>query len=293
MIAYAPIIENLPMMLHTRNHDRNAAGLTYVYPVISRRAGGVSIGVNLNPNHACNWHCVYCQVPDLLRGSSPDIDLTLLYNELESFINELKYGDFMREYVPEGCRVIRDVAISGNGEPTSCRQFDVVVDVIIRCMRAADLLGRISVVLITNGSYVHRPELARGLRMMAECKGEVWLKVDSATQAGIARINGVKLSPERMVKQLGIVASCCPTYIQTCMFAWDGKPPDDGEVTAYLDFLRIVVKKHISLKGILLYGVARPSMQPEAAHVSALDVEWMQDMKRRIEEAGLPVKLSI
>jgi hypothetical protein len=31
------------------NHDRNSAGMTYVYPVVSRRAGGVSVGVNLNP----------------------------------------------------------------------------------------------------------------------------------------------------------------------------------------------------------------------------------------------------
>ena len=41
--------------LSVSDHDRNSAGLTYVYPVISRRAGGVSVGVNLNVNNACNW----------------------------------------------------------------------------------------------------------------------------------------------------------------------------------------------------------------------------------------------
>ncbi len=199
----------------------------------------------------------------------------------------------MRKHVPEDCRTIRDVAISGNGEPTSCRQFDAVVEIIVRCVRAAGLLGRIPVVLITNGSYVHRPELERGLRMMAAHKGEVWFKVDSATQVGIARINGVKLSSEWVARQLDTVASCCPTYIQTCMFAWDGKAPDNGEVTAYLDFLRMVAENNISLKGVLLYGIARPSMQPEAARVSALDIEWMQGMKHQIEEAGLPVRLTV
>ena len=49
--------------------------MTYVYPVVSRRAGGVSIGINLNPNNACNWRCVYCQVPDLKRGAAPAIEL--------------------------------------------------------------------------------------------------------------------------------------------------------------------------------------------------------------------------
>ncbi|MCZ7653212.1 MAG: hypothetical protein M5R42_01445 [Rhodocyclaceae bacterium] len=36
----------------TDPHSRDSAGLTYVYPVVSRRAGGVSIGINPNPNNA-------------------------------------------------------------------------------------------------------------------------------------------------------------------------------------------------------------------------------------------------
>ncbi|MDX9945398.1 MAG: radical SAM protein, partial [Azonexus sp.] len=39
-------------MLRTDDHSRDSAGLRYVYPVISRRAGGVSVGINLNPNNA-------------------------------------------------------------------------------------------------------------------------------------------------------------------------------------------------------------------------------------------------
>jgi len=279
-------------MLTTDNHDRDAAGLTYVYPVISRRAGGVSIGVNLNPNNACNWHCVYCQVPNLVRGSAPGIDIGLLDNELRLFIKELLHGDFMRERVPEDCRRICDVAISGNGEPTSCKQFDTVTDIIIHCLRDAGLLGDIQVVLITNGSYVHRPQVRKGLEMMAGYNGEVWFKVDSATDEGIARINGVTLSPNQLRKQLEIAATSCPTWIQTCMFNWDGKPPDEAEITAYLDFLVTLVRDVVPVKGVLLYGVARPSMQPEVAHVSPLDADWMQVMGQRIEAVGLPVKLS-
>ena len=68
------------------DHDREAAGLTYVYPVVSRRARGVSIGVNLNVNNACNWQCIYCQVPDLRRGGPPAVDLDRLREELTSFL---------------------------------------------------------------------------------------------------------------------------------------------------------------------------------------------------------------
>ncbi len=61
--------------LSTTDHSRDGAGLSYVYPVVSRRAGGVSVGINLNTNNACNWRCIYCQVPDLVRGAAPPVDL--------------------------------------------------------------------------------------------------------------------------------------------------------------------------------------------------------------------------
>ena len=52
------------------------------------RAGGVSIGINLNTNNACNWRCIYCQVPELARGTAPPIDLLLLEKELAAFVSK-------------------------------------------------------------------------------------------------------------------------------------------------------------------------------------------------------------
>ena len=43
-------------------HPRVFAANRYVYPVLSRRAGGISIGVNLNLDQSCNFRCIYCQV---------------------------------------------------------------------------------------------------------------------------------------------------------------------------------------------------------------------------------------
>jgi wyosine [tRNA(Phe)-imidazoG37] synthetase (radical SAM superfamily) len=102
--------------LNVIDHSRDSAGLRYVYPVISRRAGGVSVGINLNTNNACNWRCVYCQVPDLALGSAPAVDIELLEQELRGFLHELLHGDFMQQRVPEGARRINDIALSGNGE---------------------------------------------------------------------------------------------------------------------------------------------------------------------------------
>src|SRR5215831_3276570 len=104
------------MRLTEKDHDRDSAGLLYVYPVVSRRAGGVSVGINLNPNDACNWRCIYCQVPGLVRGAAPPVDLARLEGELAGFLDSVVNGEWMAQRVPEGSRVLKDVAFSGNGE---------------------------------------------------------------------------------------------------------------------------------------------------------------------------------
>ena len=50
-----------------RHHPRDFADQQYVYPVISRRSRGISVGVNLSPTGLCNFRCVYCQVDGELR----------------------------------------------------------------------------------------------------------------------------------------------------------------------------------------------------------------------------------
>jgi len=267
--------------------------MRYVYPVVSRRAGGVSIGINLNPNNACNWHCAYCQVPNLVRGSSPEIDLIQLKHELLEMLNALIEGDFMQEKVPEGCRQLCDLAISGNGEPTSCQNFDAIVASIAKVMQHFDLTGKIPLRLISNGSYVHKAHVQRGLQLIADLGGEVWMKVDAATEVAIARINGVHATPALLLKQVQAAAQVCPTWIQTCMMAWDEKPPSHDEVTAYLHLLRLLQQSATPLQGVLLYGVARPSLQESSQHVSPLSHAWMQTLKDDIEALGFCVKLSL
>ena len=122
------------------NHDRDVAGLKYVYPVVSRRAGGVSIGINLNVNNACNWRCIYCQVPNLVRGGPPPVDLGVLEAELRYLLEDILHGDFMAKSVPEDMRRLNDIALSGNGEPTSAKEFPAVVELVGGLMREYALL---------------------------------------------------------------------------------------------------------------------------------------------------------
>ncbi|MFN0008884.1 MAG: radical SAM protein [Planctomycetota bacterium] len=279
------------MRLTTTDHDRDTAGLVYVYPVVSRRSGGVSVGINLNPNNACNWRCIYCQVPGLVSGNAPAIDLAKLEGELSGFLDAVQNRGWLEEHAPEGSRVLKDVAFSGNGEPTSSRQFAEAVDVVVRVLRKHDLVGRIEIVLITNGSFAHLPDVGRGLEAMRDAGGVVWFKLDSATDAGMRAMNDARTGPERARRNLEIASRACPTWIQTMMLAVDGEPPSEKEIEAYLDLIRDLVRDEVPVKGVLLYGLARPSHQPEAPRLSALSRAWMERLAVRIEAAGLAVRV--
>ncbi len=281
------------MRLSTRIHDRDVAGLTYVYPVVSRRARGVSVGVNLNPNDACNWRCIYCQVPGLVRGKGPPIDLDLLERELRAMLGALLEGDYMERHVPPEARRLNDVAFSGNGEPTSSPDFVGALERVGRVLAELGLIGALRVVLITNGSLVHRPEVQDGLRALARLGGEVWFKLDRVTDEGLAAINDARTGATRQLANLRLAASLCPTWIQTCQLALDGEPPPEREIERWLEELDALVADGTPLEGVLLYGLARPSHQPEAPRLAPLDAEWMDAFARRIEERGVRVQVSL
>ena len=280
-------------MLTTSDHSRDKAGLTYVYPVLSRRAGGLSIGINLNINNACNWRCIYCQVPDLIRGSAPSVNLDKLGNELRNFLAYVVHGDFYdKEDVPDEFRVIKDIAISGNGEPTTANEFDQVVNLIELILKEYGLLNAIKCVLITNGSMVNRVHVKKGLKKLSKMNGEVWFKIDSATPTGIATINQIKSTNTAMLKRLKVAAELCPTFIQTCVFAYKNQPPDEVEVNAYIHLLKAALNRNIPVKGVKLYGIERPSMQAEAKLIKKLPESWLQEFALKMNDLSLDVTIS-
>ena len=281
-------------MLITTDHRREGFGLNYIYPVISRRSGGLSIGVNLNTNSACNWRCIYCQVPGLTRGSAPNINLDLLHKELREFISGFMRGNnFERFSIPPDKRTIRDIAISGNGEPTSATEFDQIIKTIGRSMQEAGLSPEAKLVLITNGSLMQRPGVQKGITLIAQFNGEVWFKIDSVTDAGMRRINNANITMRTVRKNLTTCAGRCPTWIQTCVFALDGKPPSAEEQEHYIDFLATLQTEGVQLRGVLLYGIARSSRQPEASGFSRLPQEWLEQYAARIIAIGLKAKINM
>jgi hypothetical protein len=84
--------------------------------------------------------------------------------------------------------------------------------------------------------------------------------------------------------------------VQTFVAAWDGEPPSDAERAAYLALLADVgaalAERGARLAGVLLYGLARTSHQPEAARITALPAEWLERFADEIRSLGLVVRVS-
>lgn len=282
--------QHIPLTVH--DHSRDVLGMKYVYPVVSRRAGGVSVGINLNPNNACNWRCIYCQVLDLVRGNAPMLDLPDLRAELWQMLDAIVNGDFLTRSAPPEARRLNDIALSGNGEPTSSRQFGAVIAVIEEALREFDLLGKIKTVLITNGSQCYKAPVLDGIAHLQKLNGEVWFKIDRAPEADYSFVNQVALTEAQIQRHLLAAASRCATWVQTCMFAIDGKLPDDTALARYVQLLEDAMKGGAALRGVLLYGIARPSTQPEAPRLSSPPLPWMEALAEKIRALGLDVKLS-
>lgn len=270
------------------DHDPDFLNLTYVYPVLSRRMQGISIGINLNTNNACNWACAYCQVPGLHRGDAPDVNLGLLEAELKGLLDNPGLSPMIPADTPEDLRQIRDIAFSGNGEPTSSPQFTEAVGIARRQRDAHGL--QIPLVLITNGSLMLRPEVQAGVKVLAEAGGVVWFKVDRLLPESMKQMNGISYKPEQIQHRLDVACRLAPVWLQTCWLAWDGQAPGTADENAYLEF---VARNAHQIQGVHLYGLARPSLQPEAPHLTALSPEAMEAWAMRIRATGVKVQVSI
>src|SRR6187401_899906 len=116
--------------LHTR-HERSYETNRFVYPVLSRRSEGISIGVNLNPDKVCNFDCIYCQVDRTTQSETTFVETDALLGELNDMISLVQSGSIYQTTkfrdTPPALRRLNDIAFSGDGEPTTHRNFDEIV----------------------------------------------------------------------------------------------------------------------------------------------------------------------
>lgn len=272
------------------NHSRVFNDYTYIYPVISRRSQGLSIGINLNINNACNWRCVYCQVEGLIRGKPVAIDLDKLEFELDNMLDAILNDGLLTKLAPVGLRRLNDICLSGNGEPTLSKQFLDVIKIIIKLRNKHKLDPLVKTLLITNGSEIDRFDIIAGIKLMNQNNGEIWFKIDRINKDSIFEVNQVNLTTSNIRKNLEISCTLCPTYIQTCWFKTNGNDPIDSEIEAYIDF---VVSMKNKISGVLMYSVARKPSLKEGEKISSVDLTFLNNIAKQLEKYKILTKCHV
>jgi len=273
-------------ILTITNHDRDIFKGKYVYPVVSRRAGGLSLGINLNTNNACNWQCIYCEVPNLVRGKPETIDLYELENELDYWLDQIVNKSFLSQYTKSKTE-FKDIAFSGNGEPTASKQFKDVISILIKKIDEYKL-DRIIIRLITNGSYMAKPETQEALSLLSNLKREIWFKIDQTNKDGVKIINQVSLSISSVKKNLEASLKNNPTVIQTCLFKLNEELPSLQSLEDYIKFMEPYKDK---IKGIHLYSLARKSEQTNEHKLTRLTVSELKVIADKIKVLNIPIQI--
>jgi wyosine [tRNA(Phe)-imidazoG37] synthetase (radical SAM superfamily) len=249
------------------DHRRLWRDFDYCYPVISRRSRGVSLGVNLNPDKVCNFDCVYCEVDRRTPPKRKDLDLDLLEQELGLLLDLASSGELYQvppfdSALPEQRR-LNDIAFSGDGEPTTAREFAEVVARVAR-LKAQRGLDLVKLVLITDSSRLQAPGVVQGLEVLMANQGEVWAKLDAGTESFYREICRSQVPFERILDNLLATARRWPILIQTLFLDWKGQGPSAAELEAYCGRLEHILAQGGQLQAIQLYTVARPTPEPEA-----------------------------
>ena len=273
-----------------QRHGRRFEDNRYVYPVVSRRSRGLSIGVNLNPDKVCNFDCIYCQVDRRSESEVRFVDTDGLMDELRSVLELSVSGavfasDRLRD-TPEHLRRLNDIAFSGDGEPTTFLNFDEIIG------RAAELRQEIAppeteMVLITNASMFHREHVRRGLAILDANNGNIWAKLDAGTAEYYHLIERTKIPFQRILDNITAAARVRPVTIQSLFMNVAGEPPSTVEIDAYCDRLNEITAAGGTIQWVQIYTVARP---PAESFVTALTADQLENIATAVRnQCQLPV----
>jgi wyosine [tRNA(Phe)-imidazoG37] synthetase (radical SAM superfamily) len=264
------------------SHSRYWATNRYVYPVISRRSGGLSIGINLNPDKACNFDCIYCSVNRKLPGDQSPIDLKCLTDELSAMLRVAKSGELFKHpsfaQVSPELRRLNDIAFSGDGEPTSCTEL-LATFRLAKAELDDQKLSGVKIILITNATLLHRPPVQQALNFLDACHSEIWAKLDAGTDAYYKMVDRTSIPLNRVLSNITQCALQRPIVIQSLFMKVHNASPPPKEIDAYGQRLAAIVSAGGKLKRVQIYTVAR---EPAEAYASPLRVEELDEIAAKV-----------
>ena len=276
--------------LHTR-HERTFEQNRFVYPVLSRRSEGISIGVNLNPDKVCNFDCIYCQVDRTSQSETQFVETDALLCELGSVIDLCTSGAIFQtekfQDTPPPFRRLNDIAFSGDGEPTTFKNFDEVIAACADLKRARGM-DKVKMVLITNASMFHRPHVQRGLAILDENNGEIWAKLEAGTEEYFKLIDRTPIPFQQILDNIAAAAKVRPLVIQALFMRVANEPPVSAELVAFCDRLNEITAAGGRLKLVQVYTVARRPAESYVTPLADEEVDAIVELVR--SRTGLEAK---
>jgi wyosine [tRNA(Phe)-imidazoG37] synthetase (radical SAM superfamily) len=269
---------------------RDFLGNRFVYVVISPRAGGLSIGLNMNPDKFCNFDCVYCEVNRDVPAAERELDVCVMAAELEKTLFLIRSGGIRQlaghsELSPELLR-LRHVAFSGDGEPTLCVNFGEAVQAVVH-VRARGF-PFFKMVLITNGTCLDLPPVQEGLRYFTR-QDEIWIKLDAGTQSYMDRVNRSEISLAKVMENARLIGRKRPIIIQSLFPLISGQEPLTEEIDQYIQRLRELKDGGTMISQVQIYSATRPTAHSGCGH---LPLQSLAGICRRIKtEAGLKAEM--
>jgi wyosine [tRNA(Phe)-imidazoG37] synthetase (radical SAM superfamily) len=241
----------------------------FVYVVVSPRARGLSVGVNMNPDRQCNFNCVYCEVRRDGPPGLENVDVDAMELELKETLAFVRAGR-LRELpayrgLPDELLQLRHVALSGDGEPTLSPTFSEALQAVVH-VRALSAPPFFKLVLITNGTGLDLPHVKRGLDSFTQ-SDEIWIKLDGGTQAYVNKVNQTDVPLERILANIVLTGRKRPVIIQSLFPAIGGEEPPAEEVDQYAQRLLALKSAGTQISLVQIYSATRPVTNHDCGHL--------------------------
>jgi wyosine [tRNA(Phe)-imidazoG37] synthetase (radical SAM superfamily) len=259
----------------------------FVYLVISQRAGGLTIGVNVNPVLQCTFQCAYCEIDRTVPSRAARFDVERMTEELRGTFGLARSGALRRRpryaNLPEDLLQVRHVALSGDGEPTLSSYFGEALEAMVH-LRVVGALPFFKIVVVTNSTALDRPEVQQGLKLLTR-EDEIWAKLDGGTQEYLNRVNRATVPLEKIMDNILLVGRQRPVVIQSLFPAINGEPPPAREIKQYAQRLKELKKAGAEIPLVQVYSATRPMARTGCSHLPLKELSQIAKTVRQV--AGL------
>ena len=248
---------------------RQFMGNRFVYAVVSPRARGLSIGVNINPDRLCNFDCEYCEVNRAAPALEKSLDVDVMVEELQRTLALALSGEVEKLHffggTPSDLLKLRHVTLSGDGEPTLCPDFLEAVRAVVH-VRARGQFPFFKIVLVTNASGLDLRQVQDGLQLFTQ-RDEIWAKLDAGTQDYMNAVNHPDCTLEKILENILLVARQRPVIIQSLFPLLDDKEPHAEEFFQYAQRLNDLKRAGAQIPLVQIYSATRPSAHSKCGHL--------------------------